>query len=60
VIGHALHAGPRPDARADWDGWIAAGFAIGSACFVVGAVLLWRGHADRAGTGVHPLQPEEA
>jgi len=36
VIGHALHAGPRPDARVDWDGWIAAGFAIGSACFLIG------------------------
>ena len=36
MIGHALHAGPRPDARVDWDGWIAAGFAIGSACFFVG------------------------
>lgn len=106
MIGHALHAGPRPDARADRDGWIAAGFAIGSACFLVGpfpgfvqlvgqgadsvvlfagsvfftvlalapvnwgtalgalcffvgAVLLLRGHARRAGAGVQPLQPEE-
>jgi hypothetical protein len=36
VIGHALRRGPRAGARAGWDRWIAAGFAIGSACFLVG------------------------
>jgi hypothetical protein len=35
VIGHALRLSRRP-ARVDWDHWIAAGFAIGSACFFVG------------------------
>jgi hypothetical protein len=35
VIGHALTAARRP-AGAGWDRWIAAGFAIGSACFFVG------------------------
>jgi hypothetical protein len=36
MIGHALApARPRPSA-VDWDRWIAAGFAIGSACFFVG------------------------
>jgi hypothetical protein len=36
VIGHALIASRRREGRVDWDGWIAAGFAIGSACFFVG------------------------
>jgi hypothetical protein len=36
VIGHALALGPRPSARLAWDRWIAAGFAIGSACFFIG------------------------
>ena len=36
MIGHALApARPRPSA-VDWDRWIAAGFAIGSACFFIG------------------------
>jgi hypothetical protein len=35
VIGHALRLAGR-SARADWDRWIAAGFAIGSACFFIG------------------------
>jgi hypothetical protein len=36
VIGHALALPPRAVARLGWDRWIAAGFAIGSACFFVG------------------------
>jgi hypothetical protein len=36
VIGHALTVAPAPAARARWDRFIAAGFAIGSACFFVG------------------------
>jgi hypothetical protein len=36
VIGHSLHVAPRALARANWDRWIAIGFAIGSACFFVG------------------------
>ena len=36
VIGHALVVVPRRAVRAAPDRWIAAGFAIGSACFVVG------------------------
>jgi hypothetical protein len=36
VIGHALGVGPRLGARFAWDRWIAAGFAIGSACFFIG------------------------
>jgi len=36
MIGHALApVRPRPSA-VDWDRWIAAGFAIGSACFFIG------------------------
>jgi hypothetical protein len=36
LIGHSLAGAPRPVARAAWDRWIAAGFAIGSACFFIG------------------------
>jgi len=36
VIGHALSFAPRPETRRAWDRAISAGFAIGSACFVVG------------------------
>jgi hypothetical protein len=36
VIGHALIVPRRPTAVFDWDRWIAAGFAVGSACFFVG------------------------
>jgi YrhK-like protein len=36
VIGHALTVAGRPLARANWDRLIAAGFAIGSACFFIG------------------------
>jgi hypothetical protein len=36
VIGHALALAPRSPARLGWDRWIAAGFAIGSACFFIG------------------------
>jgi hypothetical protein len=36
VIGHALALAPRSVARLGWDRWIAAGFAIGSACFFIG------------------------
>ena len=36
MIGHALALGPRASARLAWDRWIAAGFAIGSACFFIG------------------------
>jgi YrhK-like protein len=36
VIGHALTVARRPVARAHWDRLIAAGFAIGSACFFIG------------------------
>jgi hypothetical protein len=36
LIGHALLQGPRLVARAAWDRWIAAGFAVGSLCFFVG------------------------
>jgi YrhK-like protein len=36
VIGHALAVTHRPLARAHWDVLIAAGFAIGSACFFIG------------------------
>jgi hypothetical protein len=35
LIGHSLVA-HRPFARAVWDRWIAAGFAVGSACFFIG------------------------
>ncbi len=35
VIGHALTLA-RHSPRADWDRWIAAGFAIGSTCFFIG------------------------
>lgn len=35
MISHALRLARRP-ARAKWDRWIAAGFAIGSTCFFVG------------------------
>ena len=36
LIGHALAFAPRHAARVAWDRWIAIGFAIGSACFLVG------------------------
>jgi hypothetical protein len=36
VIGHALTVARRPTAVVEWDRWIAAGFAIGSACFFIG------------------------
>jgi hypothetical protein len=36
VIGHALRFAPRPETRAAWDRAIAAGFAVGSTCFLVG------------------------
>ena len=36
MIGHALSFAPRPETRRAWDRAISAGFAIGSACFVVG------------------------
>jgi YrhK-like protein len=36
VIGHGLAVAHRPLARAHWDRLIAAGFAIGSACFFIG------------------------
>jgi hypothetical protein len=36
VIGHALIVGPLPRARAAWDRAIALGFAVGSACFLIG------------------------
>jgi hypothetical protein len=36
VIGHGLAVAHRPLARAHWDRLIAAGFAIGAACFFVG------------------------
>src|SRR5262245_45890015 len=36
VIGHTLALAPRPVARVAWDRSIAVGFAVGSACFLVG------------------------
>ena len=36
MIGHALSFAPRLAARKAWDRWIAVGFAVGSACFVIG------------------------
>jgi hypothetical protein len=36
MIGHALVRAPGLSARLVWDRWIAIGFAVGSACFVVG------------------------
>jgi hypothetical protein len=36
VISHALFPVRRPEATVDWDRWIAAGFAVGSACFFIG------------------------
>jgi YrhK-like protein len=36
LIGHALTVTPTPAERAVWDRWIAAGFAVGSACFFIG------------------------
>jgi len=36
MIGHALAPARRRPSAVDWDRWIAAGFAIGSACFFVG------------------------
>jgi hypothetical protein len=36
VIGHALAFAPRADTQVAWDRAIAVGFAVGSACFVVG------------------------
>jgi hypothetical protein len=37
LIGHALASAPRrAAARVAWDRWIAIGFAVGSACFIVG------------------------
>lgn len=36
MIGHALAFAPRLAGRIVWDRWIAIGFAVGSACFIVG------------------------
>ena len=36
MIGHALAFAPRLAHRVVWDRWIAIGFAVGSACFLVG------------------------
>ncbi len=36
MIGHALTVAPTPAGRAAWDRWIGVGFAIGSACFLIG------------------------
>jgi hypothetical protein len=36
MIGHALATAERSFERKFWDRWIAAGFAVGSACFFVG------------------------
>jgi hypothetical protein len=36
MIGHALAFTPRLAGRIVWDRWIAIGFAVGSACFLVG------------------------
>jgi hypothetical protein len=36
MIGHALTAARRQGTVVNWDRWIAAGFAVGSACFFVG------------------------
>jgi hypothetical protein len=36
VIGHALAFAPRRAAREVWDRWIAIGFVVGSACFLIG------------------------
>jgi hypothetical protein len=36
LIGHALAVAERPFARTAWDRWIAAGFAMGAACFFIG------------------------
>ena len=36
MIGHALAFAPRLAGRIVWDRWIAIGFAVGSACFLVG------------------------
>jgi hypothetical protein len=38
MISHALDPVRRPEATVDWDRWIATGFAIGSACFLIGPV----------------------
>jgi hypothetical protein len=38
VVSHALDPARRPDATVDWDRWIAAGFAVGAACFFIGPV----------------------
>jgi heme/copper-type cytochrome/quinol oxidase subunit 3 len=36
MIGHALSFAPRPTGRMAWDRWMAVGFALGSACFLIG------------------------
>jgi hypothetical protein len=36
MIGHALSFAPRLAGRIVWDRWIAVGFAVGSACFLIG------------------------
>jgi hypothetical protein len=36
MIGHALAPARERPSAVDWDRWIAAGFAIGSACFFIG------------------------
>ena len=36
MIGHSLAVAHQPFARTVWDRWIAAGFAVGSACFFIG------------------------
>ena len=36
LIGHALAVAPRRASGEAWDRWIAAGFAVGSTCFLIG------------------------
>jgi hypothetical protein len=48
VIGHSLAVPRRAFARAAWDRWIAAGFAVGSACFFIGP---FPGFVQLVGTG---------
>jgi hypothetical protein len=48
MIGHALSFAPRLPGRMAWDRWIAIGFAVGSACFVIGP---FPGFVQLVGTG---------
>lgn len=48
MISHALGRTRRADATVEWDRWIAAGFAIGSTCFLVGPIP---GFDDLVGQG---------